>query len=308
MAAVAALALSGACAGCGLGAGTGTHDVNVRVTRDFGAHAITTVDAGTVSGQQTAMQLLQHHLRVTTRYGGGFVESIDGRSGTGDHYDWFFYVDGVQSGTGAAAVDVHRGERIWWDLHDWKAAASIPAVVGSFPEPFSGDSDGRRTRPTVQCGSGLTAACRAVTGELDRLKIPVAAQAIGAGTGSRTPALVVGTWTQVKRLAAARAIAAGPRTSGVYATLTGAGTQLRLLDPAGAVVRALGPGAGLIAATAENGGEPTWLVTGTDRAGVQAAARALTPSALAGHFALALQGSARFALPVAAGSQAGDHR
>ena len=42
------------------------------------------------------------------------------------------------------------------------------------------------------------------------------------------------------------------------------GDTLELLDPAGTVVRTLGAGAGLVAATAQPSAEPTWLVTGTD--------------------------------------------
>ena len=28
------------------------------------------------------------------------------------------------------------GDRVWWDRHDWTATQDVPAVVGSFPEPF----------------------------------------------------------------------------------------------------------------------------------------------------------------------------
>jgi hypothetical protein len=60
----------------------------------------------------------------------------------------------------------------------------------------------------------------------------------------------------------------------------------------------LGRGAGLIAATTEGSQEPTWLITGTDAAGVAAAAAAFTPAALHGHFALALQGGRRLPVPL----------
>jgi hypothetical protein len=64
------------------------------------------------------------------------------------------------------------------------------------------------------------------------------------------------------------------------------------------VVRTLGPAAGLVAATNEQGAGPTWIVTGTDPAGVAAAAAALTPSRLHDHFALAVHGGADFAVPL----------
>jgi predicted nicotinamide N-methyase len=73
---------------------------------------------------------------------------------------------------------------------------------------------------------------------------------------------------------------------------------LELLDPRGDAVLTLGKGAGLVAATAEGSGEPTWLITGTDPAGVAAAAAAVTPSALHDHFALAVQGHRRLPVPL----------
>ena len=66
-------------------------------------------------------------------------------------------------------------------------------------------------------------------------------------------------------------------------------------------MRTLGAGAGLIAATRDNVSEPTWLVTGTDAAGVAAAAAALTPARLRDHFALAVQGGTDLPVPVEGG-------
>ena len=94
-------------------------------------------------------------------------------------------------------------------------------------------------------------------------------------------------------------IDAGPGSSGVYARFTSsAGHVLELLDPKGHVVRKLGAGAGLIAATNEEGAGPTWVVTGTDAAGVAAAAAALSPSRLHDHFALVTQGGTDYGVPL----------
>ena len=57
-------------------------------------------------------------------------------------------------------------------------------------------------------------------------------------------------------------------------------------------MRTLGAGAGLIAATAGQSSVPTWMITGTDPAGVIAAAPALTARA-DDHFALAVDGTTR---------------
>jgi hypothetical protein len=122
---------------------------------------------------------------------------------------------------------------------------------------------------------------------------------LGTGSGPDTLGVVVGTWHEIHSQVAAELIANGPGASGVYARFSGpSGAALQLLDPSGKVARTLGAGAGLIAATADQTSVPTWMITGTDAAGVAAAARALTPQALRNHFALAVEGSERLAVPL----------
>jgi hypothetical protein len=129
--------------------------------------------------------------------------------------------------------------------------------------------------------------------------VPVATQLLGAATGTDIATILVGPWSTLRRTLVARVIEAGPGTSGVYARFaSGTRHSLELLDPKGSVGRTLGAGAGLIAATNESGSGPTWVVTGTDAAGVAAAARALTRSRLHDRFALAVQGGADIPLPL----------
>jgi len=293
-----ATACAVATAGCGLGAGAGTSDVTLVVTRDFGSGVIGRVTARRVPGSETVMRMLERSFSVGTRYGGGFVESIDGRSGTAGRRDWFYYVNGIEAARGAAATAVHRGDRIWWDLHDWSGARDTPAVVGSFPEPFIHGIGGRRLPTALECAADAVEACALVTDELGKLRVPVASQLIGTGSGSDSLALEVGTWRDLRGQIVTSLLDQGPASSGVFARFTDKGARLELLDPRGAVVRTLGPGAGLVAATAQGSSVPTWLVTGTDRAGVRAAAAALNPAALDGHFALAVTGHEALALPL----------
>jgi hypothetical protein len=293
-----AIALALATGGCGLGPGPGTSDVSLTVTRAFGTAPVGQVTAKQVPGSETVMRMLERHFRVDTRYGGGFVESINGLSGTSSKLDWFYYVNGVQAPIGAATTAVHKGDRIWWDLHDWSAAQSTPAVVGSFPEPFLHGTGGRRLPVALECASDVSAACNTASRELTALRVPFASQVIGAGSGTDSLTLEVGTWHDLAAEVVAGLIDHGPGASGVYARFTGGGSSLALLGPAGQVVRRLGAGAGLVAATSQGSSPPTWLVTGTNPAGVAAAAQALTPAALRDHFALAVQGRERLSVPV----------
>jgi hypothetical protein len=297
--ALLALVAAATIAGCGFGPGRGTGGVSLVITQGFGGQDVGSVSAAKVPGSETVMRMLQRGFHVQTRFGGGFVESIDGRSGSSSQTDWFYYVNGVQASQGAATTSVHRGDRIWWDLHDWHATDSIPAVVGSFPEPFVHGVGGKRLPTTIECGSGVAQACKQVADELSKDGVPVANQLIGTGSGPDTLGVVVGTWSELKPEVAAELIDHGPSASGVYARFEGpTGNSLQLLNPAGRVVRTLRAGAGLVAATADSSSKPTWLITGTTPAGVAAAAGAVTPQALHDHFALAVQGSTRLPVPL----------
>jgi Domain of unknown function (DUF4430) len=298
---VAVLAAAALLSGCGLGGGPGTKDASVVVTGDFGSRAYGGAVEKRVPGAETAMSMLERHFKVTTRYGGGFVESIAGRSGSSSHRDWFYYVNGIEATKGAAATAVHAGDRIWWDLHDWTATDSVPAVVGSYPEPFTSGIGGRKFPTLLNCASGAQTACDDVGTALHKYGVKAADQILGTGSGSDSLAVVVGTWNQVKDVIAAQLIASGPRDSGVYAHFVGSsGQALELDSPKGDVVRTLHGSAGLIAATGDASlGQPTWFVTGTDPAGVMAAAKAFTAAKLERHFAVAVDGSSVIPVPIA---------
>ncbi|HWE09961.1 MAG TPA: DUF4430 domain-containing protein, partial [Solirubrobacteraceae bacterium] len=286
---LAALAL--ACGGCGLGAGPGTKAVTLTVTRGFGSHQIAQIGKSHVPGSETVMRMLERSFPITTRYGGGFVHSIDGLGPSAPQSDWFYYVNGILAPKGAAGTAVHAGDRIWWDLHDYSATQTIPAVVGSFPEPFVSGVGGKRYPVTIECANDVSAACKTVTGAMNAAHVPAAPQLLGTGSGTDTLGIVVGTWGDIRSQVGAQLVAYGPGASGVYARFLHRGGQLALLNPTGHVARTLGAGAGLVAATGDQSTVPTWMITGTDVAGVNAAARALTAQRLHNHFALAVDGS-----------------
>jgi hypothetical protein len=245
--------------------------------------------------------MLERAFRVSTTHRGRVVAAIDGLSASGARVVWSRYVNGVQQTGDPAAAGLHRNDHVWWDLHDVSATTSIPAVVGSFPEPFVNGFGGVRYPTTLECGANVARACAIVTAELDRIHVPVASQLAGTGSGSDTLGLDVGTWRQLAPEVAAQLVAHGPGASGVYVRFGGRGETMLLLGPGGQVVRELGPGAGLIAATADMSSAPTWLITGTDVAGVTAAARAFNAAALRDDFALAVSGGRRIPLPVQTG-------
>jgi Domain of unknown function (DUF4430) len=279
--------------GCGLGAGKGTHDVRVTVTRDFGGQTIGQARAAKTAGGETVMRFLQRNFKVQTRFGGGFVESIDGRSGSAaaNQLDWFYYVNGIEAGAGAAATRLHPGDRVWWDLHHWSAAQRVPAVVGSFPEPFLSGSGGKRFPVRIECAHVGDSACTTARERLRAAGVADAAVAGAGGTaGQEVLRIVVGPWRAIRSDTALQQLMRGPAASGVYARPAPSGASIAVLDATGRQVRSLGPGAGLVAATRLGDQQPTWAVTGTDNAGTAAAARALNVRDLHDRFAATVSG------------------
>jgi len=299
---VLALACVSALGGCGLGAGSTPGAVRMTVTRGFGAEVLHAAPHPKISGQETVMSLLLRNYGVHSRYGGAFVEGIggvDGGEAHGHPYDWFFYVNGVEAQKGAAATDVHAGDRIWWDLHDWSATEDVPAVVGSYPEPFLDGIAGKRLPVRVECSREAGSACRTVATRLQRAGVPAAIGAIGAGGGPELLRVLVGPWRELRAERQLQRIERGPRASGVYAIPATEGATLTLLDQDGRPVRKLAAGAGLVAATAGQERVPIWAVTGTDEAGVALAAGALSEASLRNRFALAVTAAGPQPLPVA---------
>jgi Domain of unknown function (DUF4430) len=286
--------------GCGLGPGRAPSSVQLLVTRDFGAQALGLERAPHVAGQETVMGLLLRNHHVDTRYGGAFVQAIDGLGGgqEGGHpVDWFYYVNGVEAPKGAAATNVNAGDRIWWDHHDWSVTNDVPAVVGSFPEPFLDGVEGKRLPVRIECAEVEGFPCHAVVERLRALGVPAAIAGLGSAGEIASIRVLVAPWSKIAGDPTAGSISRGPRASGVYATFSRDGASLTLLDEDGAPVRTLGAGAGLIAAAKQGDYAPVWVVTGTDAAGVQDAAADFAAGQLDQRFAIAVTGGQSIALP-----------
>ncbi|HWM63701.1 MAG TPA: DUF4430 domain-containing protein [Solirubrobacterales bacterium] len=295
-----ALALLGAAlaaAGCGLGPGEDVGDVSLTVTRDYGREEILGVSGEAVSESDTVMRVLEGSAEISTRYGGGFVQSIDGleaeRSG-GRTWDWLFYVNGVESPVGAADYPLHGGEAIWWDYREWSATPRVPAVVGSWPQPFLDGYEGERRPVAVECHAG-GAACGEVESRLE-----AAGATVASGVPEGAIRVLVGPWARLRGDPVAAPIEDGLEASGVFADFEprGGGFVLVGLDEGGEPSRAFGPDAGLVAATRRYGGPPVWLVSGATAAGVRAAAGLLDSASLRDRYAVAIEDGEEEPLPL----------
>jgi hypothetical protein len=248
----------------------GKPTASISVTRDFGTRRL--LDR-TVAPGQSVMIALRGIARIDTRYGGRFVQSIDGISGSLRRAkDWTYFVNGLESRVGASDVTLHAGDRVWWDFHAWADLPTVPVVVGSFPEPFV-HGTGRPQRQVQVRGSGA---------------LRDALRAAGARVGSTRSRwrVLVGSDASLRSDAAYRAATRSPLAQGLTVSVregrvvgyTGNGTLAPL--PAGrAAVFAI-----------RSSGGATLYVAGVDAASASAAAAELAahPSIVRRRYAVAL--------------------
>jgi hypothetical protein len=290
--ALVAAALAAAAGGCGFGPGEASPgEATLRVTREFGAVPMVEATLEGPTETDTVVRFLDANADLETSYGDNFVDSIDGYAGStagGDDEDWFFFVNGYYSDVGSGERQVLPGDRIWWDYRYWQAAYRVPAVVGSWPEPFLHGEGGEAPPTVIQCFTAR-ADCEQVSGALTdagvdaRLKEPAEPR---SEPGSLR--LLVGPWEEVRADPAARAIESGPGRSGVYATIGDCRGELVLTveDDHGGPALHLDD-AGLIAAVRRGQDQPTWVVTGTDAPAAGVAAAALGSGVLRDRYAVA---------------------
>jgi hypothetical protein len=139
------------------------------VTRDRGARVMLTA---TVPAGLTVMQALDREAEIETRYGGRYVQSIDGVVGSVERQaDWFYFVNGIEPDVGAAEVRLRPGDVAWWDFRSWEGEPEAPIVVGAFPEPFLHGFDGNSRPAEVQAPAELAD----VAAQLEQLLSPAAA-------------------------------------------------------------------------------------------------------------------------------------
>ena len=279
--------------GCGLGEGDkrGRAGAELRVTRDFGRAELGKAELERLSESSTVMRLLRSEFEVQTRFGGRFVQSIDGLAGRGEggRRDWFYFVNGLDASVGATEYGLSPGDRVQWDHRNWEAAMRVPAIVGAYPEPFEHGRDGKRFPVRLECDDVRSRACEEVKRSLGRSGIATSGGTLGAGSVTETIRVVVALWEQAKVVRGAALIEEGPARSGVFARFAEDGRSLALLGEDGRPLRRVRPGdgTGIVAATRPEEEQIVWVVTGLDDAGVEAAARALEEKDLSGAFAVA---------------------
>jgi len=155
--ALLALAVLFLLAGCG-GADEEEGTAQLWVTRDRGAALL--VDAEVKAGQ-TLIRALAAEADVETRYGGRYVQSVNGLEGSlGDQRDWFWFVNGYEGDRSAASYRLRDGDVAWLDYRAWEREGEARVVVGAFPEPFLHGYEGKTRAAVVRFEGSRTRATR----------------------------------------------------------------------------------------------------------------------------------------------------
>jgi hypothetical protein len=282
-----AVAVAVGAAGCERVSDRATGDAHLLVTRGFGAE---TLHDGPAADGGSVLDALRGVAAVTTGFGGGFVDSIDGvASDAADKRDWFYYVNGISPGRGADQQPLRTGDVAWWDYRPWGGLLDAWIVVGSWPEPFVHgypapprvvNADAPLDEPLRRAGAkiGTTAS---------RWRVRVGAD---AALRSRDPA-----W---------RRAMADPAGAGLTAHIDGGrvlvlgadGETEHVVSDARAIAAAVPTGA-----TPDEGGA-LFAVAGLDAAAARAAAERIArdPGVLRGRFAVAFDAAGE---PVGAGGR-----
>ena len=253
-----------------------------------------------IPGGETAMRMLQRDFDVETRYGGGFVQSINGVAGgreDGRPVDWFYYVNGILADQGAAAHELAPGDDIWWDHHDWGGAATSARSSARSPSRSSPAS----TASGCRCGSTAPpaprlSATRSPSGSARR-GVKAGRSAAGGFGGVGVLRVKVGRWADIRDDPAVRRLEEGPRVRASSrgrprpATRSRCSTRGRGRAHARAGRRAR-------RRDALGGEAPTWIVTGTDDVGVAAAAARSRGGRAGDRFAIAVEDGRPTPLPL----------
>lgn len=278
--------------GCGVGPGESAEgSADLRVTRDFGADELIGAGLEDPTESDTVVRFLDQNAEIETSFGGNFVDSIDGLAGStidGGAEDWFFFVNGYYSDIGAGEAVVEPDDRIWWDHRDWTEAYRVPAVVGSWPQPFLDAG----LEVVVECVGGEPApvaeACDTAVAALEGEGVEVTREDVAEPVEHPDDLRVlVGAYAALRSDPAARQLEDGPSVSGVYAEVApcDVGHRFEILGSDGRPRQQLSAN-GLVAAVRLEDDQPTWLVTGTGPDAVDDAAGLLTTEALRDRYAV----------------------
>ncbi|KUG03495.1 hypothetical protein ASZ90_019131 [hydrocarbon metagenome] len=280
--------------------------VRLLVTRNFGSQIILQETVG-IEKDWTIMELLNAKMKVETRYGGGFIDNINGLKSSssglsGEMQDWFYYVNGICPDVGGLDYIIDPGEVIWWDYHVWKAGFANAAVVGCYPEPFLHGYKGKIRSTTIMCPTDDLAAGHELEKALKAkgvANIKVMQIDEGLLANRQGPTIVLGEWEKLQHSPFIQDFNQAYKRNGTGIHFND--MKLELLDIKGQVKRNIEGSGGVIAAAGSGLGDPCplWLLSGTDLKGFQLALDTLinNPGKITGRYNAAITAGEVISVP-----------
>lgn len=202
------------------------------------------------------------------------------------------YLNGLLPTAGEAEL-AYPGDRVGWVRRDASDPSQpVTAVVGLFPAPFTTRfTVKRRYYPVrIQCATVGSRGCDGTEAALIAEDVRVTTSNLTDQASRNVVRLIVGPWNEIRdvftrgRLGAGLVIEEPADRNGYRARIDADGKVIEAGAAFGeaSATPPMGAGTGLIFALRDSLGLPVWVITGTDSAGVERAAGALTQDALAG--------------------------
>ena len=256
--------------------------VTVVVTRDFGKELILAQEIEIEEGA-SALKALQTVAEVETKYGGGFVQAINGHDPEeADHLDWFYYINGISLSLGARDYPLLDGDIEHWDLRDWSYLQFVPAIIGDLPQPYLSGIRGEVKPTAVVYDAPFADEAEALAASLEARGVAevllTGAETLSGGIKEQSNLIILagaenGLILELNETG---------KKLGFFTRLEGG--KIIVLDEKGDPAGDYGAGWGLIQATQNpwspggvgSGESVVFIVTGADENGVRSAASALT--------------------------------
>lgn len=258
------------------------YHVDLIVTRDFGRTKMFGKKAGLVK-DEVGMEVMFRNLDIQTAYGGGFVNAINGVESkftffTGSdrkNLDWFYWVNGILAPVGVAEYRPRPGDVIWWDYHDWSVTMFLPAVIGSYPQPFKDGFSGKNPGTVIMYTGPFQEGAQKLKQSLLNKgvkEVDVAGYDPRVLENPKKYYILLGAWEELS--ADSKLLQENNlknKLVGIYVKFEDG--KMHALDFKGKTVNTFDDAAGAIYAFAPGIGslKPTWLVTGTGVDGAQMA-------------------------------------
>jgi hypothetical protein len=277
---------------------SGVLQTRVVVTRDFGKTVI--LDETTdLPPDSNALKALQGVTRVETAYSGGFVRGINGlkseyKNTASLKQDWFVFINGLLANTGALDYTLQPGDIQQWDFHTWSFQQMVPAIIGHFPLPLTQGYEGKTRPAVIACSPTYRDEADSLQKLLVQLKVSDVSirDVSGLSPKEKEESNIFLIDTPDNSLVTE--LNKNWRRLGFFAHFEN--NSLLALTAEGRIQQRYEAGTGWVQAT-QNPWNPNgtgacestaWLITGTDTAGVKAAARSLIENYTAIRYSCAL--------------------